>query len=46
LMDIPLYHDKDLYVCKLTTFGMFSVTSLYLDHMNGHAIIFTNIFEK
>jgi hypothetical protein len=36
LMDVNLTTQQDVFVWKLTTSGLFTVESLYLDFMNDH----------
>jgi hypothetical protein len=36
LMDVQLSTQPDIFVWKLTTSGVFSFKSLYLDYMNDH----------
>ena len=36
LMDITLSNESDRFVWRLTSSGIFSVKSMYLDYLNGH----------
>ena len=37
LMEVNLSNEKDIFIWKLNPSGIFTVKSMYLDLMNGHA---------
>lgn len=46
LITIHLNNDEDEFVWKITTFGRFSVKSMYTDFMNGHTVYLKNYIWK
>jgi hypothetical protein len=46
LMDVSLSSEQDKFVWSLTTSGVFTVKSMYLDYMKGHTKYLKSTYRK